>query len=164
MFTCNPPALISMDGDYYAKINLIHAVYRHDFTQNDLYFNGKMICRNSIPGDNGWDQLFWHLISRDDSTEGRLIDYSRCARIAWSRYILMECVNNCALIKIWAKYYDKTKKYRIYIWCEKFDYIIVLEKRNTFYQFITAFITDKTYKQKQFNNEYNIWSKTKTPI
>ena len=164
MLSCNPPALIPTDGEWEKTINFLYSIFLHDFMQNPLSFQNQPININKGIANDGREHLFWHLIGKTEKDNRRYVDFSRCERLAWSRYILLNCVSNCNTIKIWAKNHEKTKSTRVYIWCEAKDYIIILEKRTKSFFFITAFNTTYAHKRKELLADYNNWIKTKTPI
>lgn len=163
MTECNPPALIENKGNWELYLDKLYAIYIHDFVENEFTYNSLPIYHNSKIED-GHESAFWHLIQRAESNGDRYPDFKRCERIAWIKYLISYCSNVCASIKIWEKIDKKTSRPRIYLWCESFDYVVILENRNTYFYFITAFNVMYQHERRKFEKDYQTWKKTKPLI
>jgi hypothetical protein len=83
-------------------------------------------------------------------------DFSRFERIRWPKAIILN--RDDTTIKIWQdNHYAKAgEKLQISIWFNE-EYLVVLEPRNDYILFITAYCTDRNHKiralQKRFNEK-----------
>ena len=65
------------------------------------------------------------------------------------------CTEDCPKIKIWtAPYLGKNSILRTKIFFEKYDYIVILEKRNNYYQLVTAYVVDRKDRREDLLKEY----------
>lgn len=165
MFECNPPMLI--ENTFIAWENYLDFLYKsfqHDFILNKVSYNNSRVYANNAKGLDGREKGFWHLITKEAENNNRYPDPSRCERLSWIKYIIEECSIHCTDVKLWQKFCSKSNRPRIYIWCDKFNYVVVLEEHKKHYMLITAYNVTYPYKKRAFQKEYESWLKTKTPI
>lgn len=82
------------------------------------------------------------MISKTDKKSGdRLIDYPRAMRLPWAKP-LMES-HKRQEIKVW-QYREGTadKGVRTYIWLDKYNYALILQRKKNVYYWVTAFYID----------------------
>jgi hypothetical protein len=93
---------------------------------------------------------------RDYETEKfsgkRFFEDSRGERIPWISELIIN-TGKCCDIKVFKRYNEKSKKDRIYIWCEILSYVVVLENREDYFFLVTAFIVNAE-KAKDFERYY----------
>lgn len=114
---------------------------------------------------------FWHLVTKTEDYSGnRWFSDERGERIPWIAGLITGLID-CCDIKVFKRYSEKTKRDRIYIWCEQLSYVVILENRDTYFFLITAYIVDDKTR-KQFTSYYKkdryiafdvYLQKTKTP-
>ncbi len=137
-------------------INCLYEIYLTDFIQNPIVISGKRIQQRRLPQVQGKDKAFWHICGHDEE-QNIPEDFSRHERIRWPRAIILN--RNDTTIKIWQddNYAGAGNKLQISIWFND-EYLVVLEPRNNYTLFITAYCTDRKHKiralQKRFNEKY----------
>ena len=150
------PPLLDLDGDWDAILSRLYGVFVKDFKESNTYHCGiKVIYNGTIRPDGfGKEEGFWHAVSRtDDNTGDRLIDYPRAKRLPWAKP-LMESPDRPE-IKVW-QYQEGTtdKGLRTYIWLEKYDYVLILQRKKKVFYWVTAFYVD-WWKKKEFRKKFD---------
>jgi hypothetical protein len=136
-------------------VNCLYEIYLIDFIQNPIVINGKRIQQRRLPQIQGKDKAFWHICGHDNE-QNLPKDFSRFERIRWPKAIILN--RDDTTIKIWQdNHYAKAgEKLQISIWFNE-EYLVVLEPRNDYILFITAYCTDRNHKiralQKRFNEK-----------
>lgn len=156
--------LSDYNGQWDRYILAIYAIFEKNMINERPMFLGNPVTLNTEPIFDGKIRSFWHVISEGKGgDENRLPDLRRCESISWIKPLIQED-NTCVHHKVWAKYHDKTKKDRWYIWCDELDYVVILEDRGSVFRLITAFNVTFNSKRVSFENEYLLYEKTKAPI
>ena len=144
-------------GSWEVYVDALYEIYLDDFIKNPIFINGKKIQQRREPKEFGKDKAFWHICGHDyiqDTPE----TFSRFERIRWPKAIILN--RHDTTIKIWQEdnNYGSTGTYRISIWFND-EYLVVLEPRESYILFITAFCTDRSHKrkalQKKFEKNYS---------
>lgn len=137
-------------------VNCLYKIYLTDFILNPIVINGKCIQQRRLPQVQGKDKAFWHICGHDN--EQRIPDnFSRFERIRWPKAIIL--YRNDATIKIWQddNYAGANNKLQVSIWFND-EYLVVLEPRDKYILFITAYCTIYPHKrktlQKRFEEKY----------
>lgn len=130
------PAMIETDGDWEKVLVRLYHLFEKDFHRDGCSFNEFPIIWDKRKIDSPYEEGFWHLISKVDNASGdRLIDFPRAKKLSWCK----PCITNHqdTTIKVW----DIREKGRIkvYIWLEKWDYVVILQKRRKVAFLVTAF-------------------------
>jgi hypothetical protein len=104
----------------------------------------------------GFEEAFWHLITRDDASIGaRLFDPRRAERLAWCGPIIRHCDD--ASILRW-RYRESRGQIRLYLWLQDYDYVVILEERDTRrgrgYFLITAHHLDGEGRRRNLQRKY----------
>lgn len=149
------PTLLVLDGEWDTILSRLYDIFTKDFKEANTYHRGiKIIYDRTIKPDGyGKEEGFWHVISRDDNKTGdRLIDYPRAKRLPWARP-LME-YPEMPDIKVW-QYQEGTadKGIRTYIWLEKYNYALVLQRKKNVFYWVTAFYVE-LWKQRDLRKKY----------
>jgi len=142
----------------------LYTIFQKDMVDGKPLFQGKpvFIFRETL--FDGKERSFWHVISAGkNGDENRFPDMKRCESIAWIKPLIQED-GSCAHHKVWAKHHDRSKRSRWYIWCDKIDYVVILEERGRTFCLITAFCVVYSSTKKTFYREYALYQKTKAPI
>ena len=122
-----------------------------DYISLNFTFNEKIIKFRYLPIIDGKEEVFWHIITTDNSGK-RIKDTDRYSRIRWAEYLLFYCYeNNDECSKVWIR----KKRRRIHIWCTSLDYLVVLEERNDYILFITAYPVNRQHTREKLLSEYN---------
>ena len=137
-------------------IDSLYEIYLEDFVSNPIVVNGKKIQLRRLPRTANKDKAFWHICGHDN--EQRIPDnFSRFERIRWPKAIIL--YRNDATIKIWQddNYAGANNKLQVSIWFND-EYLVVLEPRDKYILFITAYCTIYSHKrktlQKRFEEKY----------
>lgn len=158
------PDLLEYDStypnlDYYDAD--VYNIFKEDFINTQPLFQGKKVCIRTNPLVNGKEQTYFHITSKDyDYSNNRTLDIERCKRIHWVKALIehYDCnkhyCHDCNGIKTWSAV-QKGKQIRIKILFEEVNYIVILEKRPTYYLIITAYYIDKPHTLKKLLNEFN---------
>lgn len=140
----------------------VYSIFKRDFIDNTVYYNGKPINYRKHPQVEGKEQAFFHLTSKDTNSNSndpndRLPDLRRYERIKWPKEIIENfiCLNSCsACSKI--KYYKKPWKntYRLHFLFEECRYMVVIEERKDYYLLVTAFYFHYDHELRKKIKEY----------
>ena len=135
--------------------------------KNTLMDDPKMKFKNipvqvrELPCEDNKVQGFFHVISEiDKKLKIRMYKDERVKYIPFISKMILDyqkcysCIEpNCSKIKIWsAPYLGKVLRTKIYF--EKYDYIVILEKRKNYYQLITAYVVDRIDRKRDLLKEY----------
>ena len=144
--------ILSLDMEISEIIPFLYSIFENDFKKNTVcYKNIKVIHNPKIELDGqGKEEGFWHVISKDNNVNNRLIDYPRAKRLHWAKPLMEEGIN--PEIKIW-EYQEGNKDKNIitYIWLENYDYIVILQKNKEYFYWISAFYVEKWNKRELYN-------------
>lgn len=146
--------------------NRAYLVFKDDLIKQEIKFNGIPVKIREIPIEDNKVQGFFHVISEQDKrSKIRLYKEERVKYIPFISKMIMEfekckhCTEDCPKIKIWtAPYLGKNSILRTKIFFEKYDYIVILEKRNNYYQLVTAYVVDRKDRREDLLKEYTKYS------
>ena len=123
------PDIVSVNGVWEIVVRRLYQIFETDFIRAGCHFEGLPVWwdRRKQGGDT-YEEGFWHLITRTDScTKDRLIDPRRAERLPWCKPVIEN--SHDVRIRLW-DYRESNNKIRTYIWLERWDYVVVLEKRS----------------------------------
>jgi len=139
------PPMINLDGTFEEIIERLYEVFRKDFMENRAKHLRRNVAYNGIINEysQGKVEGFWHVITCDDSTTAtRLIDYRRAERLPWSKP-LMENPYHGEIKFFFYDEGDSRKGIRHYIWLERYNFVVVLQRRKSHYVWVTSFYVEK---------------------
>jgi hypothetical protein len=148
-------------GDAKLYIETLYKIFKRDFIQNTLQFQGKNVDIIHEKYFEGKERSFWHMISEGEEDASRKLNVERCASIPYVKVLITEN-GDCDNYRIWKKWHDKTNKERYYIWCVVANYMVILEDRITHYKLITAYNVLECMV-KSYEKAYRKYGQTKTP-
>jgi hypothetical protein len=96
------------------------------------------VIRDRRVVDGKCEEAFWHLTTKDQYGD-RLFDARRSERLPWCRPTITNSTD--AQVTAW-KYEEGRSRVRLYLWLEKWDYVIVLELRPRRLFLVTAYHVD----------------------
>lgn len=143
-----------------------YAVFRKMFFEDGVTYNGLPIRVKTSPKYLEYETAFVHLTCKTESANptdvnDREPDFRRMERLHWIKAIiekypcLEECVD-CEGILLYEEYHKGNEnKIRTKMFFPKEQYIIILEKRKTYYQLITAFYIERGFEDKNINKYYD---------
>ena len=130
----------------------LYAIFRHDFVDNPARYRGYGVW--FFPEkERGKENIFWHLVERDDKTIGaRLPDFRRSERLPWARPM----IDNLGQPEIldW-DYVEGNKDIHTYVWLKDFDYLILMKKYpNGQRRLLTAYYVDYENNRRKLQKKY----------
>ncbi|KGG81062.1 hypothetical protein Y919_02505 [Caloranaerobacter azorensis H53214] len=131
-------------------MNHLYELYLEDFFYNKVYYKGMPVKTFTNLNYNGKQQSFEHITTK--GSKDRIYNVLRCERIKWIKKIIESLCNGCDNIATWQEKHKN--KYRIIIWCQKTDFVIVLERRKNEYYLITAYCVIYENKRKDLRKKY----------
>ncbi len=151
------PECCATNGDWADVVAALYAVFQQDFCANPPRVDGRPIWWQRRMCD-GYEETFWHLITRDDAAAAnRLFDPRRAERLSWCGAILRNCT--APEIKRW-RYRESDGKVRLYLWLETEDYVVVLQHRDLrsgagrVYFLVTAYHVDGEGRRRHLQKKY----------
>jgi hypothetical protein len=149
------PACCATNGDWAEVVAALYAVFRRDIVDNPPRVDGCRVWWQQGMSD-GYEETFWHLITRDDAATGdRLFDPRRAERLSWCGPILRHC--NDPAITRW-RYRESRGQIRLYLWLEPWDYVVVLEEKDgrggRSYFLITAYHPDGEDRRRSLRRKH----------
>jgi len=149
------PPMINLDGSYEEIIERLYELFRNDFIEDKAKHLGRDVAYNGVINESSQGKVegFWHVITREDSARtGRLIDYRRAERLPWSKP-LMENPYHDEICFFFYDEGDSRKGIRHYIWIERYNYVVVLQRKKSHYIWITSFYVEG-WKYKDLRKRY----------
>lgn len=154
--------LSDFGGDFESYVAAAYDLYNATFAAKTFYWNGKKIAHKKHPEIKGMSATFWHITSSGDSEENKVPDLRRYETIAWPAFILNYCLYECKELLMWRN--RRKGKARVLFWCRDIDYVVILEEREDFYIFWTAYPVKYDHTRRQFLREWQQYQSPKQPI
>lgn len=103
----------------------LHDIYQNEILTAQLQINGIPVVFNNVldPNFRPYTYGFTHLITRDDSTGFRGIDYPRACKLNWVVPIIQN-YQDAAVSCFWFQHPKKGET--LAIWLEEHNYILIL--------------------------------------
>lgn len=136
-----PPELLIFDGSWPEYEELLHKVFMDTIWNNELVFCGLPVKVRRHKEYKGRHFGFWHLTSEGEKEEERTPDFRRCERLYWVSWVIMNIDKAPGLFSWWENKRGSEK--HVILWCEKYDYAVILAKRDGFFLIKTAYVVDK---------------------
>lgn len=139
-------------GDYRLYIEALYGIYRTDFIQNPFRFDGKTIRVRREPPLRNKDKAFWHICG-EDTGQAAWIDFRRHERIRWPKAIILH--HDDATVKEWSDDHHSGPPgtIRTNLWFND-EYLVVLEPREAYVLFITAYCTDHDHTVRKLEKRF----------
>ena len=133
-------------------IDCLYQIYLEDFINNPIIINGKQIQQRRFPQTHDKDKAFWHICGHDNE-QSTPDDFSRFERIRWPKAIILH--RDDTTIKIWQddNYAGENNNLQVSIWFND-EYLVVLEPRNKYILFITAYCTIYPHKKRTLQKRF----------
>lgn len=151
------PEIVSVDGEWGHVLASLYAIFSRDFKQTKRSFQGKPVWWDLkiLPGEQ-YEEGFWHLITKQDqNASDRLFDPRRAERLPWCGPAISN--SHDSVLKIW-NYKEANGRLRTYVWLHRWDYVVILEKRQQRIGevafLITAFYVDGESKRRNLEKKY----------
>jgi hypothetical protein len=150
------PPILTLSGTWEKIVSSLYAVFEKDFKQARPKFQDYAIWwdRRIFPNQH-YEEGFYHLISVDDESTGeRIPEFRRAERLPWCAPTITHSDDNA--VKAW-DYREGKGQIRTYLWLEKGDYCIVIEKLKRHTQkaamLITAFYVDGPSRRRSLRSK-----------
>ena len=152
---------------------LYETVFKKDFLLSFPVFNGLRVIIRREPMDGKYERAFIHMTHRDyfhtaKDPNDREPDFRRSERISWIRRLIENYTcnveSNCGNILYWEQMFRGYVRSNLLFKDEMF--LIVLEKRNGVYLFITSFYLDDDFELEKRLKKHRtyIGQKQKAPL
>lgn len=152
--------LSEYEGNFEKYINVLYAVFKHDFIDSKPFFRGKRLGLKKLPIVDGRECTFYHFTHKGNIETERIPDLRRMERIPWPKPIINN--SESPSLKVWKNIRRSNgTKTRILIFHEKERYLVVLDERKDFILPWTAYYVSENKKQKLLN-EYERYIKAET--
>jgi len=152
------PKVVPYAGDWNDWITALYGVFCYDFKETPTYFQTKKVIfdRKKLPGES-YEEGFWHLVTRTDHQTGeRYPEFPRGERLPWCSPTIQN--SGDPLVKVW-DYEEGRDRIRTYVWLEKQDYVVILEKKMRKLPhvmfLVTAFNLDGESTRKKMRKKYD---------
>lgn len=133
----------------------LYEIFRALYVTKKKKFKSIKLQFRKHPLFKGKEESFYHMTCKGDSFDERLPDPERIIRIKWPDAFFDNYVCNelCCQTKpkYWVKKYKGKNRHKI---LHK-NYIVILEERDSYFLFITAFYITQKYYLKGLEKEYN---------
>lgn len=144
----------------------IYQVFSSDFITTQPEFEKKPVNIRRQPLVGNREQAFFHVTSKEYTTQTeRCPDPKRCERIRWIRAFIENYAcdpancEGCSGIKVWA---EPFKMYtRVHILSEEENYMVIVERRETYNLLITAYYFDYPHALEKQLKKYEAYVKAK---
>ncbi len=150
------PELLSLEGIWEEILNRLYTVFSLDFKRGKVSHRGVVVLYDGriLPDGQGKEEGFWHVVSRIDSSSGqRLIDYRRAERLPWARP-LIESPQRPEILVFDHLAGPKDKGVRRYIWLERFDYVLIFQRKKKTFYWLTAFYVDREWEKADLRRRF----------
>jgi hypothetical protein len=134
-------------------VNALYEFYLDDFVRSGFIVNDRQVRFRREPQYKGKDKNFWHILGDDKS--GPEAELRRYERIRWPKPIVINRYDDKVSIKIWSEsdHRGAVGKLRHHIWFSD-EYLVVIEEREKYYLFITAYPTNWEHSRQKLEQRY----------
>lgn len=137
----------------------LYDIFKNDFLITQLKIDEKPLVIRKHPIEYGKEEAFFHVTCQDYLHNGeRRPDIRRCERIRWVRKCVENYINDesscnsCNDMKVWEKPYKMYSRIHILFECER--YLVVIERRQSYFLLITAFYFEREHEFQKRIKEY----------
>lgn len=145
-------------GNFEKYFEAVYTIFKHDFIKKQPLYDDKKVTVRRYPEVEGIHRTFYHITHEGEDESNRIPDLRRMERIKFPKFVIENCPH--FELYIWEKKFGKD--IRIHVLNEKEQYIVVFEKRKSYFILITAFYIDKSHTLKKKLKEYEAYIKAKT--
>lgn len=163
---CWIPDLVTPDSlscGYDTYLDELYSIFKADFIDSRPKFRGLPVMIRKYPMEYGKEEAFFHITCKDfQKKRDRSPDFRRSERIKWCRTFIENYLcsdyacTTCDGIKVWDEPHKNT--FQTCLLSEESRYIVVLEKRNSYYLLITAYYIDYDHTLKKKLAKYEAYA------
>jgi hypothetical protein len=153
------PPKLELSGSWESMLGLLYSVFEADFKHHQTNHQGLRVFfdRRILPDGHGKEEGFWHVISKQNDTQGeRRVDFRRAERLPWGRP-LMEADGRPEILVFDYNEGPKDKNIRRYIWLREdghYGYALILQRKKQRYFWVTAFYVQYASKYQDLMKRY----------
>lgn len=140
-------------GDWERYLAALYIFFKKDFIDSTPMYKGKRLGLKKHPLKDGKEATFWHFIQEGSEEAERVPDMRRCERIRWPRPIIENAAE--PIVKIWKN--KRGSEYRILLWLEEQEYLVVLAERAGYLLPWTAYLVTDEHRKRKLRKEYKIY-------
>lgn len=130
--------------------------------------NASRLTLRRIPEIDGRHATFWHMISAGSGTESeRLLDPERCRRLHWVRQIIDGFNEDFPYehsVRWWKSDRTRSPGDRYAIATTDYQYVVIVEQRQTYALLITAYYVEYDYRRRKFKREHDSFWTEQEPL
>ena len=140
-------------------IEWLYKKFVSEYKNNTITINGKKLSVRKYPPIRDKEETFMHLLCGKECKE---IHSERAARMLWAKEIIISALNSncrddciildCNGLLIWK---DSRRNNRIKIYHKKYNYIAIVDEKETEYVIVTGYYVIDSCMRKSFKDEYN---------
>jgi hypothetical protein len=147
------PNIIECSGEWHQTLTQLYDVFTRDFTIARPRFRGMRLWWDRRKDVDGYEEGFWHLISRTDQGSGdRVPDYRRAERLCWCKPLIEHADES--EVTTWNA--DHQGRVRSYLWLSEEDYVVVLAHRTAdIVMLVTAYHVDGEATRRKLRRSYD---------
>lgn len=137
------PDTLAINPEWDQACSDLYSIFRNDFIDSAPQLRGHPVWIAKEVDENGYEEIFWHLITKEDRTSGdRLMDYPRAKKLSWCAPTILN--SHQPEVTIWS-YMEARRTVRVYLWLQECDYVVILEPSvktgGTIFYLVTAYDT-----------------------
>jgi|GEM_PF-5669529 len=139
------------------QIEKLYEFFQKCFIKEKLKLDGHNVYCVETVDENGYAMSFNHIITKEKirGAGERLFDKQRASRLLWCPAIIKNA--NKREVKSWF-YREGKKSIRRYLWLEKLNYVVILQKKTksnlTVYYLVTAFYITGSSTKRNLQRKY----------
>jgi len=151
------PDILKTDGEWEETKKRLYDVFESEIKNGGLAYNGRPLFYDLRILEGEYEEAFWHLTHKDWRKESEQFDPRRSERLSWFAPIIIHS-NDANYVKCWEYQEGKKRKVNTYIWLEKHDYVIILQKKRNrkgeVYYLISAHYLDGDSRRRNLRKKY----------
>lgn len=155
------PEIVKLEdfkGNFHEFEEYVYDIFRRDFIDDKPVYRGEILRLKKHPYRDGREATYYHMIASGEDEENRVPDLRRMERIRWPKPIVDNSEHQD--IKVWKNVRRRNgKKSRINILFEREKYAVILDDRDNYILFWTAYTVSHRRLQRMLN-EYKEYQKT----
>jgi len=151
-----PPALLRFDGDWPSYEDAVYEAFLESFVRPSIEFQGCPVSAPYRPESRGKHFSFWHVISEaphpsNRNEDDRIPNIKRCERIRWIAWAIEQANTGQNNVSWWEN--QRGRDTHIVIWVERWDFAVILGKRQNYYVLKTAYCDLRPSRRQAFEKE-----------
>lgn len=145
----------------------LYDLFKKEYMNSSVIYNNLPVVFRETPKHLGKEEAFYHIICKKDQKKNEFNPTSeRCERILWSKYIILNepCRYDCCDgIYVWEEKNPHNRHRQILLYLKEHSYLVILEPRKTYYNFVTGYYVDGSEKRRNLIKKYRDYKKQNAP-